>query len=224
MLGDWRALRHRIHQERSAEQSAGRRRRDPGRARLCPRLGSPRPRRGRAARAVGGDRRHPPGRPRDDRRGRARRASPSSALPRFRARCLPTASSPTRAPLEAVPANHAIVGGRPLRGDPAALPELEQPAGSCDFTNTLTSNCGCATATNLGLMVASPADLVSGRTLAPADGQPAVAAVQPLYDRQGQAAADAHRLALRRVDRRRRRRRYRRRRSAAGGGAGAGAQ
>jgi uncharacterized membrane protein YgcG len=27
-------------------------------------------------------------------------------------------------------------------------------------------------------MVASPADLVSGRTLAPADGQPAVAAVQ----------------------------------------------
>jgi type IV pilus biogenesis protein CpaD/CtpE len=46
------------------------------------------------------------------------------------------------------------------------------------FTNAFSSYYGCANATNLGLMVASPADLVSGRTLAPADGQPAVAAVE----------------------------------------------
>lgn len=31
------------------------------------------------------------------------------------------------------------------------------------FNNTVSSNWGCATATNLGLMVANPADLVSGR-------------------------------------------------------------
>ena len=49
---------------------------------------------------------------------------------------------------------------------------------SYDFANAFTSNYGCANTTNLGLMVASPADLVSGRTLAPADGQPAVAAVE----------------------------------------------
>jgi pilus assembly protein CpaD len=49
---------------------------------------------------------------------------------------------------------------------------------SYEFTNAFSSNYGCANTTNLGLMVASPADLVSARTLAPADGQPAVAAVQ----------------------------------------------
>lgn len=36
---------------------------------------------------------------------------------------------------------------------------------------------GCATAANLGLMVADPVDLVQGRSLAPADGQPAANAV-----------------------------------------------
>jgi type IV pilus biogenesis protein CpaD/CtpE len=46
------------------------------------------------------------------------------------------------------------------------------------FTTARSSYYGCANATNLGLMVASPADLVSGRTLAPADAQPAVAALE----------------------------------------------
>jgi len=49
---------------------------------------------------------------------------------------------------------------------------------SSDFTNAITSNYGCANATNLGLMVASPADLVSGRTLGLAEGMPATSAVQ----------------------------------------------
>ncbi len=55
-------------------------------------------------------------------------------------------------------------------------PNWSQPRAN-DFTNALPSNFGCATAVNLGLMVASPADLVRGRQLAPADGKPAVAAV-----------------------------------------------
>jgi pilus assembly protein CpaD len=46
-----------------------------------------------------------------------------------------------------------------------------------DFTNMKTSNFGCATATNLGLMVANPADLVAGRELARADATPAVSGV-----------------------------------------------
>src|SRR5258705_2967227 len=47
-----------------------------------------------------------------------------------------------------------------------------------DFTNSFASNFACATQTNLGQMVASPADLVSGQPLGPAAGPPAVAAVQ----------------------------------------------
>jgi pilus biogenesis lipoprotein CpaD len=39
-----------------------------------------------------------------------------------------------------------------------------------DARNLPMSNLGCATATNLGLMVADPADLAAGRPLAPADG------------------------------------------------------
>jgi pilus assembly protein CpaD len=46
-----------------------------------------------------------------------------------------------------------------------------------EFTNQPSSNYGCATATDLGLMAASPSDLVGGLPLAPADGEPAVDAV-----------------------------------------------
>jgi len=60
---------------------------------------------------------------------------------------------------------------------------------SYEFTNAFSSNYGCANTTNLGLMVASPADLVSGRTLAPADGQPAVAAVTRYLNDRGQTPA-----------------------------------
>ncbi len=51
-----------------------------------------------------------------------------------------------------------------------------------DFTNAPTSNFGCATAVDLGLMVASPADLAGGRTLAAADGKPMAAAVDRYLD------------------------------------------
>ena len=79
--------------------------------------------------------------------------------------------------LDAVPANSAIVEvGRSTVTLPAC-PNWSQSQADV-FTNAFSSYYGCANATNLGLMVANPADLVSGRTLAPADGQPAIAAVE----------------------------------------------
>jgi pilus assembly protein CpaD len=79
--------------------------------------------------------------------------------------------------LDTVPANRAIVSVGRYAVTLPACPNWSQSL-AADFTNAFTSNYGCANATNLGLMVASPADLVSGRTLAAADGQPAVNAVQ----------------------------------------------
>lgn len=48
-------------------------------------------------------------------------------------------------------------------------PDWSRRSGT-DFANQPHSNFGCATRTNLGLMVAEPRDLVRGRALAPADG------------------------------------------------------
>ena len=78
--------------------------------------------------------------------------------------------------LDAIPANHAIVSIGRYTVTLPACPNWSQSL-SADFTNAFTSNYGCANTTNLGLMVASPGDLVSGRPLAPADGMPAAAAV-----------------------------------------------
>jgi pilus assembly protein CpaD len=79
--------------------------------------------------------------------------------------------------LDTLPANRAIVSvGRYTVILPACPNWSESLA--AEFTNAYSSNYGCANVTNLGLMVASPADLVSGRTLAPADAQPAATAVQ----------------------------------------------
>lgn len=50
-----------------------------------------------------------------------------------------------------------------------ACPDWSRASG-VDFSNQPHSNLGCASQTNLGLMVAEPRDLVSGRKLAPADG------------------------------------------------------
>jgi type IV pilus biogenesis protein CpaD/CtpE len=79
--------------------------------------------------------------------------------------------------LGAVPANHALVSvGRYA----VTLPNCPNWSQSLDydFTNAYTSNYGCANASNLGLMVASPGDLVSGRSFSGPDAQPAAAAVQ----------------------------------------------
>jgi pilus assembly protein CpaD len=47
-----------------------------------------------------------------------------------------------------------------------------------DHSNQPGSNFGCSDATNLGLMVADPRDLLMGRTLGPAEGDAALAAVK----------------------------------------------
>jgi len=80
-------------------------------------------------------------------------------------------------PFGPVPANHAIIGIGRYTVTLPPCPNWSSPP-TAEYTNAHNSNWGCAAATNLGLMVASPADLVNGRTLGPAEGQPAVNAVQ----------------------------------------------
>jgi pilus assembly protein CpaD len=79
--------------------------------------------------------------------------------------------------LGAVPANHALVSVGRYAVTLPSCPNWSQSL-SADFTNAYTSNYGCANATNLGLMVASPGDLVSGRQLSGGNATVAAAAVQ----------------------------------------------
>lgn len=79
-------------------------------------------------------------------------------------------------PLPAVARDRAVVTIARYAVRLPPCPNWSQPRAN-DFTNAPPSNFGCATAVNLGLMVASPADLVAGRTLGPAAGQPAAAAI-----------------------------------------------
>ena len=79
--------------------------------------------------------------------------------------------------LDTVPANRAIVSVGRYAVTLPTCPNWSQSL-DYDFTNAFTSNYGCANATNLGLMVASPADLASGRSFSGPDATPAVAAVQ----------------------------------------------
>ena len=79
--------------------------------------------------------------------------------------------------LDTVPANRAIVSVGRYAVTLPTCPNWSQSL-SWEFTNAYTSNYGCANATNLGLMVASPADLVSGRPFTGIDGMPAVSAVE----------------------------------------------
>jgi len=82
-----------------------------------------------------------------------------------------------RLPLDAVPANRAVVSvGRYAVTLPTCPNWSQSPA--ADFTNAVSSYYGCAAATNLGLMVASPSDLVSGRPFSGADAQTATNAMQ----------------------------------------------
>ena len=82
----------------------------------------------------------------------------------------------TALPLAGTPANLAIVEvGRYLVTLPPCPNWSKDPADP--FTNSLHSNFGCASSTNIGRMAASPSDLVSGRPVGPTEGQPAVSAV-----------------------------------------------
>ena len=71
---------------------------------------------------------------------------------------------------DTVPANHAIVSiGRYAVTLPTCPNWSQSPA--ADFSNAYSSYYGCAAATNLGVMVANPADLVSGRPLSETGAQ-----------------------------------------------------
>ena len=72
-----------------------------------------------------------------------------------------------------VAADHmAIVVERYVVTPPACPNWSKAPTG--DHSNGLASNFGCADATNLGLMVADPRDLLVGRPLGPPRGDPAL--------------------------------------------------
>jgi pilus assembly protein CpaD len=79
--------------------------------------------------------------------------------------------------LAGVPPNHALV----LIGHYAVMlppcPNWSKSAAT-DFTNEPSSNLGCADATNLGMMVANPADLAGGRMLGASSGKTAATAVK----------------------------------------------
>jgi len=79
-------------------------------------------------------------------------------------------------PLADVAANRAVVNIGRYAVTLPDCPNWSQSL-SVDFTNAYTSNYGCADATNLGLMVASPGDLVSGREFTGIDAVPAINAV-----------------------------------------------
>jgi pilus assembly protein CpaD len=78
--------------------------------------------------------------------------------------------------IDGVPANHAVVSVGRYAVTLPTCPNWSQSL-SYEFTSAFTSNYGCANTTNLGLMVASPADLVSPRPLTGGEAQPAAAAV-----------------------------------------------
>ena len=78
--------------------------------------------------------------------------------------------------INAVPANRAVVSIGRYGAIPRSSNWSQSP--SYSFSNASSSWYGCSNATNLGLMVASPADLASGRPFTGIDGQPATNAVQ----------------------------------------------
>jgi pilus assembly protein CpaD len=84
-------------------------------------------------------------------------------------------------PIAGVPLNRAIVMVGRYAVTLPPCPNWSMPRAN-DFTNAPPSNFGCATAVNLGLMVANAGDFAHGRTLAAADGKPAAAAVDRYLD------------------------------------------
>lgn len=71
---------------------------------------------------------------------------------------------------------------------PPRCPDWSKPADG-DPANRVSSNFGCATATNLGLMVADPSTLLRGRDPGPADGEALASAIKSY--RKGEASEPA---------------------------------
>jgi pilus assembly protein CpaD len=80
------------------------------------------------------------------------------------------------ATLDAVPPNRAVVTVTRTLVTLPPCPNWSHPS-QPDFDNQPSSNFGCATETNLGMMVANPADLAGGLPAGRAAGHPAAAAV-----------------------------------------------
>ena len=91
--------------------------------------------------------------------------------------------------LPAVRPNRAVITVGRYAVSLPPCPNWSMPRAN-DFTNAPPSNFGCATTVNLGLM-ANPADLAGGRSLAPADGKPAVAAVDRYLNDKVQLPTEA---------------------------------
>ena len=89
---------------------------------------------------------------------------PALAAARFdavAAALLPYGIVPSPAPLPGAPPDAAVIRRERYVVTLPPCPDWSKPAaGAGDFTNTASSNFGCADAVNLGLMVAQPADLV----------------------------------------------------------------
>lgn len=88
--------------------------------------------------------------------------------------------APVRVSLASVPRGGAVIeSGRYLVTLPEC-PNWSKPP-SRDYANSADSNFGCATAVNLGEMIASPADLARGRPLGPASALTEVSALGRYY-------------------------------------------
>jgi pilus assembly protein CpaD len=107
--------------------------------------------------------------------------SPALASTRFAviaAALLPYGIVPSRASDGAAPADAAVIRRERFLVALPPCPNWSKPAaGAGDFTNTVSSNFGCADAVNLGLIVAQPADLAAPRGSAFSDAHPAAHAV-----------------------------------------------
>jgi pilus assembly protein CpaD len=91
---------------------------------------------------------------------------------------LPYGVIATASPVVGVQPNRAIIEvSRTLVTLPHCPNWSKSSAAAADYTNQPSSNFGCANTVNLGLMVANPTDLVSGRPVGPAEGRPEAAAV-----------------------------------------------
>ena len=92
---------------------------------------------------------------------------PSLAAARFQtmaASLLPYGIVASPAAFAPAPADAAVIRRERYVVTVPPCPDWSKPAaGAGDFTNTSSSNFGCAAAVNLGLMVATPADLVEAR-------------------------------------------------------------
>ena len=91
---------------------------------------------------------------------------------------LPYGIVPTLAPPAPAAPNEAVIRRERYVVALPDCPNWSKPAaGAGDFTNTASSNFGCADTVNLGLIVAQPADLIEPRQLGFTDARPAVEAV-----------------------------------------------